>query len=103
MEESMNLHRIATTATAERKDWILRPVMKLSLLLLFAIQIGMFAILAHAAPVEKILFASDRDGNFEIYVMNPDGTQNTRLTNNSAEDTSGRWSPDGNKIVFTSN
>jgi VCBS repeat-containing protein len=35
---------------------------------------------------EKIAFASNRDGNFEIYVMNSDGTNQTRLTNNLASD-----------------
>ena len=34
----------------------------------------------------KIAFASDRDGNFEIYVMNADGTGQTNLTNNAAID-----------------
>ena len=31
----------------------------------------------------KIVFDSDRDGNYEIYVMNADGSNQTRLTNNS--------------------
>ena len=52
--------------------------------------------------IEKIAFASDRDGNYEIYVMNSDGSNQTRLTNNSALDTYLSWSPDGSKIVFTS-
>ena len=36
----------------------------------------------------RIVFASNRDGtyNYEIYSMNPDGTGQTRLTNNSAID-----------------
>src|ERR1041384_8190465 len=34
----------------------------------------------------KIAFTSDRDGNREIYVMNADGTNQTRLTNNPAVD-----------------
>src|SRR5947209_10998016 len=29
----------------------------------------------------KIAFSSNRDGNLEIYVMNPDGTGQTNLTN----------------------
>ncbi|MDQ3754553.1 MAG: hypothetical protein M3371_07475, partial [Acidobacteriota bacterium] len=29
----------------------------------------------------KIVFASERDGNYEIYVVNPDGSGPTRLTN----------------------
>jgi dipeptidyl aminopeptidase/acylaminoacyl peptidase len=50
----------------------------------------------------KIAFQSDRDGNFEIYVMNPDGTGVARLTNNAASDGGPEWSPDGSKIAFTS-
>ena len=30
----------------------------------------------------KIVFGSDRDGNFEVYVMNADGSNQIRLTNN---------------------
>ena len=36
---------------------------------------------------ERIAFTSNRDdGNFEIYVMNADGTNQTRVTNNPALD-----------------
>ena len=34
----------------------------------------------------RIAFVSYRDGNFEIYVINADGTRQTRLTNNDAID-----------------
>ena len=47
-----------------------------------------------------IAFASRRDGNFEIYSMNPDGTGQLRLTNNPASDTLPVWSPDGTRIAF---
>ena len=50
----------------------------------------------------KIVFQSSRDGQPEIYVMNSDGTGQTRLTNNSAWDTAPAWSPDGTMILFTS-
>lgn len=50
----------------------------------------------------KIVFQSNRDGQPEIYVMNSNGTAQTRLTNNSAWDTAPAWSPDGTKILFTS-
>jgi len=50
----------------------------------------------------KIAFVSDRDGNWEIYVMNADGSEQKRLTNNHAYDWFPSWSPDGKKIVFTS-
>jgi WD40-like Beta Propeller Repeat len=51
----------------------------------------------------KIAFASDRDGNNEIYVMNNDGTAQTRITNNPASDSDPAWSADGTKIAFVSN
>jgi TolB protein len=50
----------------------------------------------------KIAFYSTRDGQADIYVMNVDGTGQTRLTDNPAWDTSPAWSPDGTKILFTS-
>ncbi|HKR10943.1 MAG TPA: DPP IV N-terminal domain-containing protein [Pyrinomonadaceae bacterium] len=50
----------------------------------------------------KIVFQSTRDGQSEIYVMNSDGANQTRLTNNPAADTAPAWSPDGTKILFTS-
>jgi Tol biopolymer transport system component len=50
----------------------------------------------------KIAFTSDRDGNYEIYVMNADGTGATRLTTNAAMDVGPTWSPDGRKIAFMS-
>jgi TolB protein len=48
-----------------------------------------------------IAFESDRDGNREIYVMNPDGSNQTRLTNNPADDQFPAFSNDG-RIAFTS-
>lgn len=51
---------------------------------------------------DKIIFASDREGNFEIYVMNPDGSNLQRLTNNGAVDRYPAWSPRGDKIAFIS-
>ena len=51
----------------------------------------------------KIVFASDRDGNEEIYVMNADGSQVTRLTDDPAQDQFPAWTPDGRRIAFVSN
>lgn len=56
----------------------------------------------YSPDASKILFQSTRDGQSEIYVMNANGTGQTRLTNNPAADTAPAWSPDGTKILFTS-
>jgi hypothetical protein len=49
-----------------------------------------------------IVFTSDRDGDFEIYAVNPDGTGLTQLTHNGFEDSSPIPSPDGKLIAFYS-
>jgi dipeptidyl aminopeptidase/acylaminoacyl peptidase len=41
--------------------------------------------------------------NDEVFAMNADGTNQTRLTNNPASDYGPRWSPDGTKIAFVTN
>lgn len=50
---------------------------------------------------DKIVFTSDRDGNEEIYISNPDGSKPVRLTKHRARDFAPSWSPDGKKIAFT--
>jgi Tol biopolymer transport system component len=42
---------------------------------------------------QHILFASRRDGHFEIYMMNADGSDQRRLTNNPSWDDSPAWQP----------
>jgi hypothetical protein len=50
----------------------------------------------------QIAFGSDMDGDFDIYIMNSDGTGVTQLTFNTASDRYPWWSPDGTKILFAS-
>lgn len=49
-----------------------------------------------------IAFTSNRDGNAEIYVMKANGSDQTRLTKNAAEDFHPAWSPSGRQIAFVS-
>ena len=58
--------------------------------------------LAPETPIRngKILFVSNRDGNQEIYTMNPDGTNQQRLTNSAENEHIANWSPDGSKILY---
>ena len=48
----------------------------------------------------RIAFASDRDGDWDIYVMEADGTGQTKLTMNRLFDLSPAWSSDGMRIAF---
>ena len=57
---------------------------------------------AGAQGAAKIAFASNREGNEDIYVMNADGSGLTRLTDNPADDSEPAWSPDGSRIAFSS-
>ena len=50
----------------------------------------------------QIAFSSSRDGNPEIYVMDADGENLRRLTNNRHVDTLPSWSPNGERIAFVS-
>ena len=51
----------------------------------------------------QIAFASLRDENWEIYAMDEDGSDLTRLTEDPANDVAPAWSPDARRIAFASN
>ena len=50
----------------------------------------------------QIAFTSNRDGDYEIYVMDADGGNQLNITNNRHDDWSPSWSPDGKQITFMS-
>ncbi len=65
-----------------------------------------------AAGTGKIVFASDRttgpgvvnpQGDYEIFIMNPDGTNPKQLTRNAALDYNAMLSPNGQKVTYQSN
>ena len=56
-----------------------------------------------APTTPKILFTSSRDGNYEVYIMNPDGSEQVNLTQHPAQDLQAVWSPTGEQILFVSN
>ena len=76
--------------------------------LLSVIVVSVLLLVACVAPTipttpaagNRIAFESVRDGNGEIYVMDADGSNQTRLTNNPADDWLPAWSPDGSRIAF---
>jgi TolB protein len=51
----------------------------------------------------RMVFRSGRTGNFDIYIMNSDGTNVRNLTNHPADDTFPAFSPLNDEIAFSSN
>ena len=51
---------------------------------------------------QRIAFHSDRSGNWDIWIVNADGSGLVQLTRDPGNDRYADWSPDG-KIAFTSN
>ena len=80
----------------------MRFVLGFSLILLMLMCVGVCQVFAERPTTPKILFTSSRDGNSEIYMMNPDGSEQVNLTQHPASDRSAVWSPTGDQILFVS-
>ena len=82
--------------------WLVAAATLLAACLLVLVGIEKAAEAAFPGVNGKIAFISSRDGNNEIYIMDGDGSNQTRLTNNPADENAPAWSPDGSKIAFAS-
>jgi len=51
---------------------------------------------------ERIAFAALKEGNWDVYIIQKDGSGLIRLTDHPAQDWYPAWSPDGKKIAFVS-
>ena len=75
----------------------------LSVFTIAVLYVSVCSIFAKAPATPKIVFTSNRDGNAEIYIMNPDGSGKVNLTRHRAADFDPVWSPTGEHILFASN
>ncbi len=48
----------------------------------------------------RIAFTSTRDGNYDVYVMNIDGSNVQRITHSEEREDYPAWHPDGEHVVF---
>ena len=80
----------------------MRLLLVFSLILLVLMFGRVCQVFAEAPKTPKILFTSTRDGNREVYMMNPDGSEQVNLTQHPATDLQAAWSPSGEQILFVS-
>lgn len=83
------------------KHKFVSPVLWTMLLLIGDMLLGI-SVAAQTPGVGTISFVSNRDGNFDIYLMDIDGGNLINLTNHPIDDVSPTWSPDGRFFAFVS-
>ena len=80
----------------------MRLLLIFCIIILLVVCATVCSLLAKTPTAPKILFTSLRDGNREVYMMNPDGSEQVNLTQHPADDMNAVWSPTGEQILFTS-
>jgi len=87
----------------------LHPNTKIALTLVTGTLAGVAAVVlllnfhaAFTAQPERIFFANFDGNDFEIFMMNPDGTEVTQLTDNGSDDWGPSVSPNGHQVAFRS-
>jgi TolB protein len=91
-----------------RTTSIKRPVTLIASIVLAALAAALGVALLGAGEAEaafpgkngRISLSIDRNGNEDIYTINPDGTGERRLTTDPDDERNPDWSPGGKKIVF---
>ena len=71
-------------------------------LLAVVVVLGPILLMVCVDAQARIAFMSDRDWNWEIYVMDNDGGNPQNITNNPGDDKDPSWSPNGKRIAFSS-
>ena len=72
------------------------------LILAIVVALGLTLLMVVVDAQAQIAFSSNREGNYEIYVMDINGKNPRRLTKNRHADLHPSWSPDGKHLVFSS-
>ena len=60
-------------------------------------------VIAQTTAVEYISFSSNRNGNYDLYIIDRHGENLQRLIDHPADEIHGRWSPNGRFLAYASN
>lgn len=65
--------------------------------------VGLLVLMVVLQGAEQLVLVIDENGNRDIYTLNIDGTNFTRLTTDASEDIEPAWDPNRQQIAFSSN